>query len=227
MTMAENTHENPSAKRSSTLRLIIGLVIAYSPSYINILLRWAGVNWQFLQGPASVLLWNWLAVAALLFFIMKVENAGPSSIGLKRPNRGDLFWAICFWMISTIASGMLNAIWPPAQSSGMATVLALPFLVLVALIVTTSTTEEILFRGYPVERLRELTGSIWPAMLISFTLFVLPHVQFFGPQWLLYNGVGVILFYVLYAWRRNLWSCMLMHFLGNSLLLIPALGLAG
>jgi membrane protease YdiL (CAAX protease family) len=30
----------------------------------------------------------------------------------------------------------------------------------------------------------------------------------------------------LYLWRRNLWTCMLMHFLGNAMILVPALGLA-
>lgn len=30
----------------------------------------------------------------------------------------------------------------------------------------------------------------------------------------------------LYVWRGNLWACMMMHLLGNALLLIPALGLA-
>jgi len=54
-------------------------------------------------------------------------------------------------------------------------------------------------------------------------LFLIPHLLFFGPQWLLYQGVGLLLFYVLYVWRRSLAACMVMHLLGNSLLLIPAL----
>ena len=105
-------------------------------------------------------------------------------------------------------------------------VLAMPLPALIALIITTAVTEEILFRGYPVERLGRLTGSIWLGAALSLGLFVLPHLSFFGPQWLLYQGAAVVMAYVLYVWRRNLFACMLMHFLGNAMLLIPALGLA-
>lgn len=42
-----------------------------------------------------------------------------------------------------------------------------------------------------------------------------------------YDGANVVLLYVLYVWRRNLVVCMVMHLIGNSLLLVPALGLAG
>jgi membrane protease YdiL (CAAX protease family) len=99
--------------------------------------------------------------------------------------------------------------------------------VIVALILTTATTEEILFRGYVIERLEELTGRLWLAVGFSFVVFVIPHIVFFGPLWLLTNGANVVLLYMLYVWRRNLIACMIMHLLGNSLLLIPALGLAG
>ncbi|MGI6083643.1 MAG: CPBP family intramembrane glutamic endopeptidase [Limnochordia bacterium] len=212
--------------RRSTLLTLIGLAIAYSPSYISVGLRRAGISIG-LQGPPSVLLWNWLAVGMLLLFVTKVEGRGLRSIGLKRPSRDDLRWAVYFWGISTTVSGLLNVVLPPAPNAGLATVVGLPLPVLIALIVTTSTTEEILFRSYPIERIRELTGSTWLAVAISMGLFVLPHIRFFGLVWLLYHGVGLVLFYVLYLWRRNLWACMLMHLLGNALLLLPATGIAG
>jgi membrane protease YdiL (CAAX protease family) len=172
-----------------------------------------------------VLLWNWLAVGMLLLFVTKVEGQGLRSIGLTRPSRDDLRWAVYFWAISTMVSGLLNVVLPPDPNEGLATVVGLPLPVLMALIVTTSTTEEILFRGYPIERISELTGSTGLAVAISMGLFVLPHIRFFGPVWLLYHGVGLVLFYVLYLWRRNLWACMLMHLLGNALLLLPATGI--
>lgn len=206
--------------------LILGLAIAYSPSYINILLGQVGVDWAFIKGPPSVLLWNWLAVAVLLVFILKAEGRDLGSIALRRPSGKDLQWAMTFWAVSTVASGMLHQLLPPPPSTGMDTVLQLSLPVIVALIFTTAITEEVLFRGYSIERLSELTGHRSLAVALSFGLFLLPHVAFFGPQWLLYHGTSVVLLYVLYVWRRNLWACMIMHLLGNSLLLIPALGLA-
>lgn len=61
-----------------------------------------------------------------------------------------------------------------------------------------------------------MTGGVWLPVLISIVLFALPHVRLFGPEWFLYQGVSVVLLYVLYVWRRNLWACMLMHFLGDA-----------
>lgn len=206
--------------------LIFGLAIAYSPSYINVVLGKAGVDWAFIKGPPSVLLWNWLAVAALLVFIVKLEGRDLGSIALRRPSGRDIQWSILFWAISTVVSGGLHQFLPPPPSTGLDSVLQLSLPVIVALILTTAITEEILFRGYSIERFKELTGRLYVAVPVSFGLFVLPHVLFFGPQWLLYHGLGVVLLYVLYVWRRNLWACMIMHLLGNALLLIPALGLA-
>src|SRR5262245_30847656 len=199
---------------------LVGLAIAYSPSYVGPLLRSAGAGGA--SGPRSVLVWNWLAVGALLVFMARVERRSLASIGLVRPSRADLGWALAFFAISTAASALLTALRPPAPSAGLAAVLALPLPVLIGLILTTASTEEILFRGYPFERLKEWTGSVWLALAISFACFVLPHVRFLGPDWLLYNGVGAVLAFALYAWRRNLWACMAMHGLGNALLLPPA-----
>jgi uncharacterized protein len=84
-----------------------------------------------------------------------------------------------------------------------------------------------LYRAYSIERLQDVFRSVLPAAGFSFLLFVLPHVTFFGWYWLVSNGVSVVLAYVLYVWRRNLWANMLMHLLGNALILLPALGLVG
>ena len=172
-----------------------------------------------------MILWNWVAVGILLAFIVKVEGRGLESIALTRPGWKDIQWAVMFWGVSTAISFVLNTIAPPVQKERLGTIMELPFTVLVALIFTTATAEEVLFRGYPIERLQELTGRVWPAVLISFSLFLLPHIRFFGPEWLIYNGTSVVLLYVLYVWRRNLWACMTMHFLGNALLLLPAAGI--
>ncbi len=216
----------PDSRPRRSALLLLGLLIAYSPSYVNIVLGRLGVDWAFIRGPPSVLLWNWLAVALLLAFVVGVERRPLASIALRRPSAQDIQWALVFWAVATVTTGALHSIAPPPSSAGLATVLRLSLPVIVALIVTTAITEEVLYRGYSIERLRELTGRLWLAIPISFALFVWPHVAFFGPHWLLYHGLTPVLIYALYVWRRNLWACMLMHLLGNAMLLIPALGLA-
>lgn len=206
--------------------IVAGLAIAYSPKYINPMLQRAGLDWGP-QGPPAVILWNWLAVGVLAAVIVAVEGRGFASIALKRPSGKDLEWAATFWGVATGANWILNTLFPPPPSDGLGTLLDIPLPVLVLLILTTATTEEVLYRGYPIERIRELTGRLWPGVAFSAILFVIPHLTFFGPQWLLYNGTNTLLIYILYVWRRNLWACMLLHLLGNALILIPAAGIAG
>ena len=119
---------------------------------------------------------------------------------------------------------LVNLIVPQAPDSGTDTIINLPIPVILGIIFTTAITEEILFRGYPVERIQELTGRKWIAVAISFTIFVFPHVQFIGLQWIVYHGIGTVLMYVLYIWRKNLLACMFLHLLVNLPILIPAFG---
>ncbi|ROU04102.1 CPBP family intramembrane glutamic endopeptidase [Histidinibacterium lentulum] len=205
------------------LRTLVGLGIAFLPIYANRIVAVTGIEADFFRGPPSVLLWNWLAVALILLFIVTVERLGPKSIGLRRPSAADLGWAVGFFALATGLSSILTSLVPPAPSGGMDLLLALPLPVLIALIVTTAVTEEVLYRGYPIERLASLTGSLRLATAVSLTLFVAPHLLFFGPHWLLYQGLNVALIYALYLWRRNLPACMLLHGLGNAMILVPVL----
>ncbi len=204
--------------------LLAGLLLAYSPTWINVLLRHLGVTWAFTRGPQSVLLWDWLAACALIGFILLVERRGFASIGIRRPGGQDLIWAMVFAGAGLVASALVSTLVSTSGSAGMAMLMALPLPVIVAIVFTTAITEEVLFRGYPVERLGEAGGSIWIGAAASLVLFVTPHIVFFGPAWLAQQGVGVLLAYWLYVWRRNLIASMLMHFIGNAPLILLALG---
>lgn len=214
----------PSGRADRWRVVLVGLLIALLPTYVSRVLRLAGIEFGP-QGPPSVILWNWVAVVALLTYVRRVEGRGPGSILLTRPGRMDVVWAVAFGVTGIVAQMVLSTVLEPSGNAD--TLLAYSLPVIVALILTTATTEEILFRGYVIERLAERTDRLWLAVGCSVVVFVLPHVVFFGPSWLVTNGTTVVLLYVLYVWRRNLVACMVMHLIGNSLLLVPALGLAG
>lgn len=205
--------------------VLIGLLLTYIPNYISRVFRLAGIEFGP-QGPPSVILWNWIVVVVLLTYIVRVENRGLNSILLIRPNRKDVLWAVAFGITGIIVQMVLSTVLNPPPGN-TETILAYSLPVIIALILTTATTEEILFRGYVIERLEELTGRLWLAVGFSFVVFVIPHITFFGPLWLVTNGTNVVLLYILYVWRQNLVACMITHLIGNSLLLIPALGFAG
>jgi membrane protease YdiL (CAAX protease family) len=86
--------------------------------------------------------------------------------------------------------------------------------------------EEILCRGYPIERLNRLAGRIWPGALISLFIFTILHLPGSG----LGSTVGVVLpvgaiLTELYVWKRNLTLNIAVHFLVDllALVLLPLL----
>lgn len=206
--------------------VLLGLAICYFPSYVNPLLRLLGVDIGF-GGPASIILWNWLAVATLLVFMRLVERQPLSSILIKRPSGKDLESTLFFWGIAMAWSWLAMTFLPPTQDEGTASLVALGIPALLGMIVTAAITEEILFRGYPIERINAITSTVWLGPAISFAVFVMPHLIFFGPSWFLYHGGGTVMIYVLYLKRRNLIACMLLHLLVNLPILLPASGLLG
>ena len=201
-----------------------GLLLAYLPNYIGGVLRELGVELPF-RGPAQVIVWNWLAVALLALYIFGVEKKNFASIRLVKPSEKDVSWAFYFWGVAMAWYWLASLIVPPEESAGTGTgvLISLGLPVVILMVITAAFTEEFLWRGYVVERLGELTGKIWIGAAISFVIFVIPHVAFFGPQWLVHHAMGSILIYVLYLWRRNLWSTILLHFLVNVPIVIPTI----
>lgn len=208
--------------------LLGGLALAYLPTWLPPLASGVGVDLSG-WGPPAVIVWNWLAVALLLVFVVGIEQLGPSSLRLVRPTEADLNWAgwlggaavLWHWIAATwivpgsdVASG--------SSESGSAELVALGPLLALALVITVSITEEILWRGYVVERLGAWIGPL-PAATIGLGIFVAGHVPFFGPTWLVTVLPGAVLLYVLLLWRRNLYACMLAHFIGNVPIVFVAL----
>jgi len=206
--------------------VLFGLSLCYFPSYVNPLNSLLGVDIGF-EGPSTIILWNWLAVGALMTFVLFVERRSVSSILIKRPNGKDIETALFYWGIAMAWSWLAMTLLPSGQDPGTASLVALSIPVLLGMIITTAITEEILFRGYPIERINEITSTTWIGPAVSFAVFLVPHLTFFGPSWMLYHGGGTVMIYALYLRRRNLVACMLLHFLVNVPILIPASGLFG
>jgi uncharacterized protein len=72
---------------------------------------------------------------------------------------------------------------------------------------------EVLFRGYAVERLEELTGNLNLAAISSCAVFAFAHVGPWGWAHLLIAGFGGGVLTALYLWRRNLWVNIIAHFI--------------
>lgn len=170
--------------------------------------------------PAMALLWNWVAVGLLALHMGLVERRGPASLRLVRPSERDLEWAGYLGGAVVLWHWLMSLVLP--TSNGEARLVALGPGVILALVLTSAITEEVLWRGYVVERVGAWIGLV-PAGLLGLTVFAVPHVTFFGPWWLLTTLPAAAVLYLLLIWRRNLWACMLAHFIGNVPVLVVTL----
>jgi membrane protease YdiL (CAAX protease family) len=89
-------------------------------------------------------------------------------------------------------------------------------------VVRAGVSEEVLFRGYPIERLLSLTGSRGAAALPPLALFALAHVGSWGWAHLLVAAFGGAMLTWLYFWKRNLWVNIVAHIVVDGVALFSA-----
>lgn len=89
------------------------------------------------------------------------------------------------------------------------------FLALVVMALSPAIVEEVLFRGGFQQVLIGLTRSKWAGIIITSILFSAIHFSFFG--FLPRLGLGIVLGLV-FAYSRNIWLNIFLHFLNNALI---------
>ena len=159
---------------------------------------------------------TWIALGALmLIWVTRVERLPLSSIGLRRPSWGTLGWGLAA-VVALLATVMLTfAVIAPAlglkqNMAATARVVQVPLWLLLLTPIVAGVTEEILYRGYAVERLTFLTGRRWLAGLIAGAAFLVAHWSW-GATQMIVVAFGTVIMVGLYQWRRDLACCMLAH----------------
>ena len=158
----------------------------------------------------------WAIGAAIVGWVVLIEERPLASIGIRRPSFGTLGWALAATLV-LMASVMLSyAIILPAlglviNRSATRSIIALPLAFQMAIFLRAGVVEEIVFRGYPIERLEELTRSKWLAALLPGAAFIAGHYLFWGPGQLVVVAFGTVILTLLYLWRRDLICCVIAH----------------
>ena len=165
---------------------------------------------------ANEAIW-WVYIGGMLAYVVRVERRPLSSIGFRRPGIGDIAIGIAAGIAILAALAFVYYIVFPLLhwdlSQGMNQLAATPFWWRLISTVRAAVSEEVLFRGYAMERLHELTGSRKIAASVSCAVFMLDHVPSWGWEHLAIAAVGGISLTLLYLWRRNLWVNILAHFI--------------
>jgi len=170
------------------------------------------------------LLTTWGATLALLALVLVWEQRPLSSVGIVWGN-------YMAWSIGTLCGVLVLAMsglpmyfakgsMPQDSLRGVQKILATPLWFRIVVIITAGTTEELMFRGYPIERLHEMGCALWLAALIPLLIFTLAHLSMWGKGHLasvLFCG-GLIT--GLYLWQRDLIACMIAHTLIDCLILM-------
>ena len=205
--------------RNRTVQILIGLALTLGAGS----LPWPVWDHEFadnvhLLGNEAI---YWVLVVATVFYVLRVERLPLASIGLRRPGFADGLIGIAF-AVATVAglAALYFVVFPilglsEAQQLGQLS--AAPGWWLAISVVRAGVSEEVLFRGYPIERLQELTGSKLLALGLPWLVFTLAHAGSWGWTHVIVAGFGGGMLTWLFAWRRNLWVSMFVHCLIDGL----------
>lgn len=164
----------------------------------------------------------WVLTAVLVVYVLKVERRPLASIGLKKPTWKTWVYGVLggFVMVAGMATIYLvvfPAFGVSSTESTMQAILATPLWFRLILIVRAAVFEEVLFRGFMIERLAEITGSRVLAGIVSAVVFTLAHLGSWGWIHIPIAACGALVLTLLYLWRRDLISNMVAHFVTDGI----------
>lgn len=204
-------------KQQEKVNTIIGLIIGYGgiilfPQMVGKLFNPEGVEIKFVLHFMT----HALLSAALLYHVKFIEKRSWSGIGfIPFEAERDIKWGL----IGFGLSGMSFAITGPlveylglsSTAEGIIRLAQYPIWIRIGISLVAGITEEILIRTYPIERLREWTGSIWYGAIISVLLFGALHLPFWTLGGGIQIGIGTIIWTLIYIKTRSIWTMMIMH----------------
>lgn len=176
---------------------------------------------------------KWGITAVLLLVVAFWEGSQLRSVGLRTPRGGEIVLGLgvgAAWLL--FAAAATNLVMEPlglAMESETATTLqGFSLLQRLSLVATAAVSEEVLFRGFLMERVEEITGRTWLAVLATVLLFVGGHAADFGPVINAWQALITLVLALLYLWRRDLTAPIVVHAVidGWGLIAVPALGMA-
>ena len=170
----------------------------------------------------------WTMAGIVLLYVRVIERRPLASIGLQRPTWKTLAFGVAGAVGVFVLGGLTVAFVLPLlhlkQDPGtVKRYLDMPYWIRFAIVTRAAICEEILMRGYGIERLQELTGSKLVAGFVTLGLFSLGHWTYGTVAQVLMAGAAGLALTILYIWRRDLGANMIAHWIvdGSSLLLTP------
>lgn len=169
-----------------------------------------------------------LALVGVILWLVKAKEGMPlSSIGLRPDGLAkSLGWGVLLAVACLGAAlACLAAFSALDISYGSDSGIARSLPVVILTVLRAGIAEEVLYRGYALERLETLTGSKWIAAGVTLALFTAFHYRQ-GPAGLVLVFIITAILTAFYLWRRdlvaNIFGHFLVDFIPNVLLAPPA-----
>ncbi len=199
----------------------VGLFVALGlPFILDLLIGKSPADLAVPSRVSIAIVEEWALAIALLAVILFWERRSLRSIGIAGMSWQDVMWGVLGFVAGAISfivtMPLVNALGLDTTSVGIAKLAQVPIILRAGVVLTAGITEEILFRGYPIERINDLTGHLGMSAAIAYVAFVLLHIPFWGAGGTVQIGVWSMLVTFLYVKRRNLLACMLMHILNDA-----------
>jgi uncharacterized protein len=189
-----------------------------APFVVAVALYAVGFNGDHVGFVAQIVA-NWTCVALLVLLVTKAEALPLASMGFGRPRWRDVPLGMAGYVVALIATAVVASNLIEVDEGPIEELFALPMWIRAAMFVTAPTTEEILFRGYALERLAFLTKRMWLAAVITSAFFVLLHAPFYGLRESLVRIPVTLVLTALYIRTRTLWAPIVTHLLFDIALL--------
>jgi len=179
-----------------------------------------------------VLVFEWIIALAILAIVIFWERLPLSSVGFRSPSWRDFGTMGLAFVAMALGLGIFAALNHVSQSAlndaTPAQIAMVPLALRIGLFVTAGFCEELMFRGYAIERLALFSGNLWIGGVAAVVLFTLGHLPRYGfsPSLIAVAIVATALT-GLYLWRRNFWVCAIMHALIDCVGLVIAPAFAG
>ena len=165
----------------------------------------------------------WIFAAVVLIWLAFVERLPLTSIGFRWPTWKTFLFALAgaaaVLFVMILHMGLIVRVFHLDTTTVLAQqrmILSKPYWFRVVLVLRAAVVEEVVFRGYMIEKVRQLSGSGFLAVAVSVLTFTWAHYAGWGAVQLIpVFGAGTALA-LLYVWRRDLPSNMLAHFLTDG-----------
>jgi membrane protease YdiL (CAAX protease family) len=179
-------------------------------------------------GIQIVLQFLYVGLAAFVVWIVLCRERLPlRSIGVRPLGGSTLISAALLTIVLAampiVTAPLVEMAGPEAAQAGIERLTRVPWWFRIVLGVTGGIVEELLYRGYAIERLTMITGRRWLGAAISALVFTLAHIPAWGVAFTLAADLPfAIVMTLFYLWRRDLVANAVAH---SVTLLIALLGL--